>query len=128
MKFMGLVIGAAMALSGCGALGGLAAGVSSPFSGGGGVRGARTEIEGIRFRTRVSASRENRRAFTAVTRGAARGPAAAAEAGRAQAIEYCIRTFGGSEIVWSAGPDRAAEALSPDAGGALVLAGTCVSR
>ena len=124
MKVSGLVMAAALSLSGCGILDG----ASSPFSGGGGLRGAQTEVNGVRFRTRVSAVTEDDRGFVTTTRGAGRSPSAAAEAGRVQAVEYCLRRFGGSDIVWTAGPDRAPTATSLDQSGALLLAGTCVTR
>ena len=127
MKILGLAVALAIGLSGCATLGSLASGVSAPFRGGG-LRGSQTEIDGLRFRTRLSDAGPEGRAFTTVTRGAARGPAAAAEAGRVQAVEYCLRRFGGSEIVWSAGPEAAAAGARLDASGALVLAGVCVSR
>lgn len=128
MKLTVLVVGAAIALSGCGALSGLSAGVSSPFSGAGGVRGSQSQVEGIRFRTRVSSVSADNRSFTTVTGGAARNVAAAAEAGRVEAVEYCIRRFGGSVIVWTASPDREPDQIPLSDGGALVLAGTCVTR
>ncbi|SDZ03931.1 hypothetical protein SAMN05444004_105137 [Jannaschia faecimaris] len=128
MKVTVLVVGAALSLSGCGAFGSLSSGASSPFSGMGGMRGSQSEIEGIRFRTRVSAVSEDKRGFTTMTRGAARNLTAAAEAGRVEAVEYCIRRFGGSEIIWTAGPDREPEQMPLDTSGALVLAGACVTR
>lgn len=127
MKFTVLLVGA-LALSGCGTFGSLSSGASGPFSGGGGFRGNRTEINGVRFRTRVQSSRENRRAFTTTTRGAGRNLAAAAEAGRVQAVEYCLKRFGGSDILWTAGPDRDIEEIAISDNGALVLVGTCVTR
>lgn len=129
MKITVLIVGATVALSGCGALSGLSSGVSSPFSGGGSaLRGSLTEIGGIRFRTRVSAVTEDRRGFSTATRDAGRSIEAAAEAGRVQAVEYCIRRFGGSGIVWSVGPDRPPEQVALGEGGTLVMAGTCVTR
>ena len=126
MRVAGLAIAVVLGLSGCATLGSLANGVSAPFRGGG-LRGSQSEIDGLRFRTRLSDTGDGR-AFTTVTRGAVRGPAAAAEAGRVQAVEYCLRRFGGSEILWSAGPEAAADGSRLDGSGALVLAGVCVSR
>ncbi|WP_179378463.1 hypothetical protein [Jannaschia marina] len=128
MKVTVLVVGATLALAGCGTLGSLSSGASGPFSGGGGLRGSQSEIAGIRFRTRVSAVSEDNRSFQTVTRGAGRSLSAAAEAGRVEAVEYCIRRFGGSDIVWTAGPDREVEQIPLDDSGALVLTGTCVTR
>ena len=126
MKFTVLLVGA-FALSGCGAIGSLASGASGPFSGGG-LRGSGTEIDGVRFRTRVQSSKENRRDFTTVTRNAGRDLSGAVEAGRVQAVEYCLRQVGGSEILWSQGPDRPIEQIAIGEGGDLVLTGTCISR
>lgn len=126
MKFTVLLIGA-FALSGCGAIGSLSSGASSPFSGGG-LRGSGSQIDGVRFRTRLQSSKENRRNFTAVTRSAGRNLAAATEAGRVEAVEYCLRRFGGSEIRWSQGPDRPIEQIAIGENGELVLVGTCVTR
>ncbi|CTQ49635.1 hypothetical protein [Jannaschia donghaensis] len=129
MRILGLGIATTLALSGCGTLGSLSSGASSPFSGGGGgLRGSQSEIDGIRFRTRVSSVTADDRGFTTLTRGAGRDLAAAAEAGRVEAVEYCIRRFGGSEITWTLGPDRPAGETPLDQAGALILAGTCISR
>lgn len=128
MKVAGLIVGGAIALSGCGALGSLSSGASGPFSGLGAVTGSQNQIEGVRFRTSLSAVTADDRGFTTVTRGAARNLAAAAEAGRVEAVEYCIRRFGGSEIIWTASPDRPAEETPLDERGSLVLAGSCISR
>jgi hypothetical protein len=116
-------------LGGCGVVTGLSTGASAPFSGQGtGLRGSVQEVEGVRFRTRISAPREDRRRFSTSTRGAAQAPLAATEAGRLEAVGYCLRTFGGSQIVWSIPPasDPGEVAISGD--GSLVLRGRCVAR
>lgn len=140
-----------LSLSGCGAVGGVATGVfggissglsgvssglsgsSGPFSGGGGggsggLRGNVDEIDGVRFRTRVRADAGEGRAFTTETRGASRNLEAAIVAGQTRAVEYCLRRFGGTDIIWVAGPDRPIEEIALSDGGAVVLSGTCITR
>ncbi|WP_299836608.1 hypothetical protein [uncultured Jannaschia sp.] len=116
-------------LASCGRLDGLTSGVSGLFdrNGAGGLRGAPTEFGGVRFRTRMTIESEDRRAFATVTTG--RGPATdAAEAGRVRAVEYCLRRFGGSDIVWSVGPESAPVSPLRNDRGALILRGVCVTR
>ncbi|SFJ28497.1 hypothetical protein [Jannaschia pohangensis] len=133
MRFA-LMLALGLGVSGCGAFDSLSSGASGfsggsgPFSGGGGIRGSASEVDGIRFRTRLSKDSEDRRSFTTATRGASRNVTAALEAGRVEAVEYCLRNFGGSEIEWSIGPDRPIEEVTPDESGALILAGRCVTR
>lgn len=122
-----VALACALALSGCGTLRGVATGLTSPFSGGGGLRGRQSEIGGLRFRTRVASATGDGRGFVTSTAGAGRGIGLALEAGRVGAVEYCLRRFGGSEIVWSAGPDRPVEEVAL-ADGTLVMAGVCVTR
>jgi hypothetical protein len=113
-----------LAAGGCDRVARLGEAVSAPFAGNG-LRGAPVEVDGIRFRTRIGTG-PDRRTFVATTRGAARAPAAAVEAGRVRAVEHCIGAFGGSDIVWAVGPDAGAAAV--DGNGATVLSGRCVSR
>ena len=122
---LALPLALGLVLTGCGTVQNVASRIPNPFAGG--LRGAATEVDGIRFRTRVRADRADPRLFTAATRSAGRAPTAADEAGRAQAAAYCIERFGGSEIVWAAGSAEGAGIALTD-GGALVLTGRCVSR
>lgn len=126
MKTVTLAICCVLSLSSCGTIRGVATGLTSPFSGGG-LRGTRSDIDGLRFRTRVSATTGDGRGFVTSTGGAGRGVAAALEAGRVQAVAHCLRRFGGSEIVWTVGPDRPAEQVALT-DGALVMSGACVTR
>ncbi|MEM9795121.1 MAG: hypothetical protein AAF919_01440 [Pseudomonadota bacterium] len=123
MRFV-LLLSFALAVAGCGRLPFL--GDSSPFQSG--LRGTQSEVQGIRFRTRVASSRATPRMFTTTTRGASRNVGAALEAGRVRAVEYCLRRFGGSEIAWQVGPDRAPEEVALEGRGLLVLSGTCTTR
>ncbi|MEM8823932.1 MAG: hypothetical protein AAGF30_10020 [Pseudomonadota bacterium] len=132
-RSLGIVLVASLALSGCGIARSLGDGVSSlvrplPGIGGPSVRRGVVEVSGIRFRTRVTATSEDRRSFNTSTPGAVQAPQAAAEAGRTQAITYCLRTFGGSQIQWTVGPDVEPEDIVLDEAGTLILAGRCVTR
>ena len=116
-------------LASCGRIEGITSGVSGLFggNGAGGLRGAPTEFEGVRYRTRVTIDSEDRRAFATATTG--RGVSGgAAEAGRVRAVEYCLRRFGGSDIAWAVGPDSAVTNPVRDDRGALILRGTCITR
>jgi hypothetical protein len=118
-------IGVLLVLSGCGGLGG----VATPLSGiGGAVRGNSGEVDGMRFRTRITSDRDDRRTFRTMTQAAARAPEGAAEAGRLEAIAYCLRTFGGSQIEWAVEPDAVAATPVLGESGALSLQGRCVAR
>lgn len=125
MKLTVVLLGA-LALAGCGTIGSLSSGASSPF--GGGLRGAQNDVDGTRFRTRIGGGRDDRRAFVTATRGAGRNLIGAAEAGRVEAVRFCLTRFGGAEIAWAQGPDRPIEQIALDGSGALVLSGRCVTR
>lgn len=112
-------------LSACDTIRSVATGLTSPFSGPDSYRGSANEIDGTRFRTRLSANRDDPRSFVTSTRGAARNPLAAVEAGRVEAVRHCLGTFGGSDIVWSRGPDTQ---IAIDPSGVLVLSGRCITR
>ncbi|WP_299814214.1 hypothetical protein [uncultured Jannaschia sp.] len=123
-----LLVGLSL-LASCGRLEGLSSGASGLFdrNGAGGLRGAPTEFGGVRYRTRMTVGTEDRRSFATATTG----PGAAtdaAEAGRVRAVEYCLRRFGGSDIVWSVGPDSVPVRPLRDDRGALVLRGVCITR
>ena len=116
-------------LGSCGRIEGITSGASGLFSrnGAGGLRGAPTEFEGVRYRTRVTIESEDRRAFATATTG--RGVVGgAAEAGRVRAVEYCLRRFGGSDIAWVVGPDSAVANPVRGDRGALILRGVCITR
>ncbi|KIT15809.1 hypothetical protein [Jannaschia aquimarina] len=125
MRFV-LICALIAPLAGCGAIGSLSSGASSPF--GQGIRGSATEVDGIRFRSRVRAEERGSRNFTVATAGAQRNVPAALEAGRQRAVEYCLTRFGESDIAWTISPDRPVAEVSIADGGALQLAGACISR
>ena len=122
---LALPLAVGLVLIGCGTVQNVASRIPNPLAGG--LRGAPTEVDGLRFRTRIRADPADPRLFTAATRGAERAPMAAFQAGQTQGRAYCIERFGGSEIVWAAGSDGV-ERIALSDGGALVLTGRCVSR
>ncbi|PWJ12480.1 hypothetical protein [Jannaschia seohaensis] len=123
MRVTGSVLAAAMALTGCGGIG---SGDSGLF-GGRSLRGSAEEVQGIRFRSRVTSPGEDARRFMVATRGADRAPPQAVEAARIEAVRYCLTRYGGSNIEWTEGPDRPVEEI-PLEDGVLVLSGRCLAR
>ena len=80
----------------------------------------------MRYRTKVAVDSDDKRDFT-VTVNPVGNVVNAQEAGRYQATVYCLRTFGGSDTEWIAGPDVAPQdARISD--NALVLKGRCTQR
>jgi len=79
-------------------------------------------------RVRASLAREqDRRDFTVRVSPFAEIPDQALEAGRYKAAVYCLKTYGGSDIAWTAGPDRPVEELEPE-GDTVTLRGRCTQR
>ncbi|RFP89735.1 hypothetical protein DZK27_04505 [Rhodobacteraceae bacterium 63075] len=66
----------------------------SAFSRGGYVE------DGVRFKPRVQADKEDRAAFSVSVRSAERAPEAAREGARVEATRYCIKHYGNSDITW----------------------------
>ncbi len=92
--------------------------------GGGSAKRASVEAEGVRFRARASASREDRRSVTVTVTPFAVNPEASLEAGRYQATRYCLLTYGGSDTEWIIGPDAARDQL-PVSDDTVTLQGRC---
>lgn len=113
----------AVALPGCAVL----SGVGDRFGSVPSLRGTPQDIGGIRFRSRVAAVADDPRSFRTTTRDARRGVPQAIEAGRIEAIRYCLTRYGGSNIAWRAGPDRPSETIAVE-DGVLVLSGRCLAR
>ncbi|MGB3407367.1 MAG: hypothetical protein WBA67_07715 [Jannaschia sp.] len=116
-----------LTLASCGGFSGIGSGDSGLFPRGG-LRGSSEEVSGIRFRSRLSATSEDDRSFNVVTRGASRDLVSASEAGRVEALRYCLNRFGGTDVDWVAGPDRPLEEIAIGEDGSLVLSGRCISR
>lgn len=113
-------------LSGCG-FSGIGSGDSGLF-GPSGVRGAAGEVRGVRFRSRLAITSEDKRSFAVTTGNAGRAITGAVEAGNVEAVRYCLTRFGGSEISWTYGPSQDVETITLNESGALVLTGRCIAR
>lgn len=87
----------------------------------------RPTFDGIAFNARLSADREDRRAFTITVRPASANVEAAQEAGRYEAVKYCLRNYGGSEAEWTVGPDTPPEQLRI-VDDTVTLTGRCTER
>lgn len=85
------------------------------------------EFDGQRFSARLTATRDNPRDFTVVVSPASGNVPAAQEAGRYEATKYCLQTFGGSDTVWTVGPDLPVEQVTV-AGDAITMTGRCTQR
>jgi hypothetical protein len=116
-----LFVAVAAALPACGRL------PSLPSLPGSNAVGGRVEVSDVGFRAEVAYDETERRRFAVAVTDARRGPSLAAEAGRVEAVRYCLTRFGGSEIGWAVPPEAAARAR-PDERGTLSLAGTCLTR
>ncbi|MEQ6248346.1 hypothetical protein ABMC89_05600 [Sulfitobacter sp. HNIBRBA3233] len=62
--------------------------------------------------------------FTVTVRPVSRSLAGALEAGEYAAIEYCVNTFGSSDIIWAVGPETPQQSL-PIESDTLTLQGQC---
>lgn len=62
--------------------------------------------------------------FTVTVRPVSKSLQGAREAGLYEATVYCVNAFGSSDIIWTAGPDAPADALSIDKD-TLTLQGKC---
>lgn len=81
-------------------------------------------FDGVVFKAKVKTVRADRRAMTVTVKKASASLDGAREAGGYEAIKYCIKTVGKSEIDWLNGPDAPIENLLI-AGDSLVLTGSC---
>ncbi|SEQ39732.1 hypothetical protein [Thalassovita taeanensis] len=71
----------------------------------------RVAFEGLYFKARLSASKEDKQDFTVTVSPASQGLSAAREAGRYEATKYCVSNYGSSEVIWGVGPDSPDSAL-----------------
>ncbi len=109
-------------VAGCGRLGLDRIGTGSAA----GVKRNNATIEGVRYRSQVSVDSEDKRDFT-ITVTPVGNVRNAQEAGRYQSTVYCLRTFGGSDTEWIAGPDvEPQDAQISD--NSLLLKGRCTQR
>ncbi|MCP3969645.1 MAG: hypothetical protein GY717_04890 [Rhodobacteraceae bacterium] len=116
-----LILALAIGVSSCGK-------IQNTFGiGGAGAKGKRNVvINDRRFRTSISPG-EDRRDITITVKPVSVDPAAALEAGRYKATVYCLRSYGGSDTEWSAGPDQPIEQLGVS-GDTVTLRGRCTQR
>ena len=90
------------------------------------IQGAnnRVAFDGIYFRTRLNAEKDDKLAFAVTVAGAARNLDAARDAGRYEATKYCVANYGNSDVDWTRGPEAETESLVIE-DGVLVLTGRC---
>lgn len=65
----------------------------------------RVSFNGIYFKTKASKEADDLSVFVASVTPVSASFEGALEAGRYEGIKYCIKNYGTSSIVWSAGPD-----------------------
>ncbi len=104
--FLGLAI-AALALAACG------------------KPGERVRFDGNYYPAKLSKSGERREEFSVTVSDVAQGINGARQAGRFAGTEYCVRTFGDSDITWQPGYGPEDSRTLTD-NGRLVLRGSCV--
>ena len=108
-----LMVGLA-ALSGCSA-------VSNGLSF---LSGERQTFSGQTYRASLGVVETDPRQFVVSVSQLEKGLGGAKEAGRYEAVTYCLKTFGWSGIDWTYGPDLPDTSL-PIADGVLQLTGEC---
>ena len=82
----------------------------------------RLAFEGNYYRAKVAKVDGQRDVFTVTVRDVAQSLSGAREAGRHEAVSYCVGTYGSSDIDWVVGPD------TPDlrvVDNTIVFRGTC---
>ncbi|MEM8655908.1 MAG: hypothetical protein AAGF36_14290 [Pseudomonadota bacterium] len=84
----------------------------------------RVAFDGVFFRASSSKVDKQRDQFEVGVSPVSASLEGAREAGRYEAIRYCIRQFGSSDIDWIAGPD-AEDGTLRISGDKLLLRGTC---
>ena len=87
----------------------------------------RPSFEGIVFKARLSAEREDKRAFVITVSPASANPGAALEAGRYESVKYCLLSFGASAADWTVGPDTPVDQLRI-VDDTITLSGRCTER
>ncbi len=95
------------------------------------VRGESSEpglVEVRRVRIRASLDRgKDRRDFTVTVSPFAAVSEQALASAHYKATTYCLETYGGSDILWTLGPDQPTEELTVD-DDSVTLAGRCTQR
>ncbi|MCD1616850.1 hypothetical protein ACFSDD_11750 [Salipiger marinus] len=81
-------------------------------------------FNGVKFRSDVRASKEDRASFVATVRNATPALEGAVLAAEYEGVRYCITYIGNSDIQWQVGPDTPpAQLVASD--GTLSLRGRC---
>ena len=107
MRLMSLTLCAALALTAC---------AEKPN---------RVAFDGVFFRAKASAPRNDRKNFVVVVKRASQSIEGARAAGLYEATKHCIEYYGTSTIDWVVGPDTPPEQLRLDKD-TLTFRGTCV--
>jgi len=103
-----VLLGATVALSGCA------------------DRAAQVRFNGEYYPAKVSRDRDAREELQVTVRRVDRGLTGAREAGRYEAMRYCLKEFGTSDVDWVNGPD-AEDGRLQVSNGRLLLSGECVT-
>ena len=74
----------------------------------------RPSFDGHYFRAKLAAERDVRQNFLVTVQPVSASQTGAREAARFEAVKYCIKRYGTSDILWSQGPDAASLATSAD--------------
>ena len=93
-------------------------GCSNPFE----LEENKVSFDGYYFSSKLSRSKLDGRSFDLTIRRANRSLSGAREAGRYEAIRFCIKNYGTSDIKWVLGPDDHSIGLT---GKVLKLNGQC---
>ena len=89
-------------------------------------RSAQVRFNGEYYPAKVSRDRDAREQFQVAVRRVDRGLTGAREAGRYEAMRYCLKEFGTSDVDWVNGPD-AEDGRLQISNGRLILNGECVT-
>ena len=84
----------------------------------------RVAFDGKYFRAKVGKVDGQRDVITVTVRDVSQSLDGARAAGRFEAVSYCVKNFGSSDIAWTVGPDTPTPQLQI-ADNTLVLQGTC---
>lgn len=87
-------------------------------------RADRVAFDGVFFRSNASKIDRSREDFEVSVSPVSASLDGARDAGRYEAIRYCIANFGSSDITWAAGPD-AEDGTLTISNDRLLLRGTC---
>ena len=81
----------------------------------------RVPFDGVLFNAKLKVG-ENKKAFEVIVPRSHRSLSGAKEAGRYEAIIYCVNKFGTSDIIWDVSPDDVLKVVS---NGSIFIRGNC---